>query len=145
MITLRAHQFEQLKEARLERLVLAMARYLAPTPAKSPPELETHVREHLGKALGYGFASEQDIHGYFGLIKRYGWNFEHVPAHRWMADALGDTDFTSASERLQHLIARCDQREAIAASNAAIAREHGLATPFSRQGPDAGNDHTGSH
>lgn len=126
MIILRTRQLEQFEAARCNRLFLAMQEFMSPMYCQASPDLPVKVREFMSQASGYGITSEHDLYGYFGLIQRYGWDFEHQPGNEWMAAALVDNSFTSPSDRLTHLITRCDALENAATANASVARDSGL-------------------
>lgn len=123
---IRTEQLRHFTHAKWAQLFPSLQEILRNTPAGAVIDLPARINSAIIKAAAYGFRTDNDVCGYFGLIGQYGWDFEDKCANAWMADTLADPFFTSASDKLAYLIERCIARESISAANSGIAKELGL-------------------
>jgi hypothetical protein len=133
MLTIRSEQIRILKVAAFERFIhAAVAHVQRFFPGRVAGLDDAELRQIIGRmadnAAVHGLKSERDFLLYLNLAALYGWDFEIDPDCQWMASALAQPVNSSPSERLQHLVDRCLDREARQRHSEDLRRDFGLTT-----------------
>lgn len=151
MLTLRARQMQALGEAAHELFIAAMcthARTYFPATAwlLTDAELDDQVRACIGRAMTYGLRSQRDTCRFLNLAAQCGWEFDTDPALRWMRRCLDDESVSNPSNRLQLLVRRCLQEQAVLVRNERLRREFNADVRISGESHEAdpGTDYPGS-